>query len=73
MEVNFNKYCKNPCDYCENQGSKKCQYCIASGGNGTYIRVPTHFKGNTTFEDLYFRLLEDFTHMLFNMGFWITK
>ena len=70
MEVNLGKYYKNHCESCKHRKSDKCCFCIK---HSDFFSVPSQFEAYSEFETLYFYLLEDYTHMLYSMGFTISK
>lgn len=65
MEVNFENYTKNHCQYCLYKKSLCCNNCISTNG---YISRPSGFKTENKLASDYFEILEKYTKALSSLG-----
>lgn len=72
MEISLKNYYKEQCNYCIHKDDIKfCDYC--SNLHHNCISTRSYFEGENEIENLYFNLLQDYSILLHNMGFTISK
>lgn len=70
MQVKFSDFETTHCNYCANNGTEICTCCSSPNG---YIGVPSSYYPSVEWGNSYFRLLEEYSKLLYNMGFEVTR